>query len=250
MRSPSPPSASDSPSGPAGEDPPGSTAARTKLDGIATVEQPVPPPAALRKDAARNRARIVEAAEQVFAESGLEASTAEIAERAGVGEGTLFRRFPTKDDLIDAVLERKMNESLELISEIAAEPDPARGIERFFFEMIGHKLQADQGFFDASGNRCLREERFAAIRKRWLELAAVILRRAQEAGAVRTDVQPQDLTFLLMAAASTLHSMLPGLREDLWKRYARVILDGLRPEGATKLSPPAPARKLVERPSC
>ena len=73
-------------------------------------------------------------------------------------------------------------------------------------------------------------------------------RRAQEAGVVRDDLEPQDLSFLLMAAAAPLRSPIPGLRQDLFKRYARVILDGMRPEGASKLAPPAPPRKLVERP--
>jgi AcrR family transcriptional regulator len=201
---------------------------------------------ALRADAARNRERIVTAAAEVFAESGLDASTAEIAERAGVGEATLFRRFPTKWDLVDAVLEQKMQDSIELMNEYAADPEPARGIERLFTEMIVSKMQSDQGFLEAAGERCLTDPRFAELRAKSFDVMGVILKRAQEAGAVRDDIQPQDLTFLLMAAASSLRSPVPGLREDLWKRYTRVILDGMRPEGAHKLSPGAPPRKLIE----
>ena len=67
---------------------------------------------------------------------------------------------------------------------------------------------------------------------------------------VRADLQPQDLNFLLMAAAASLTAPVPGLREDLWKRYTRVILDGLRPDGASKLSPAAPPRKLLEHCGC
>jgi AcrR family transcriptional regulator len=201
---------------------------------------------ALRADAARNRERIVTAAAEVFAESGLDASTAEIAERAGVGEATLFRRFPTKWDLVDAVLEQKMQDSIELMNEYAADPEPACGIERLFTEMIVSKMQSDQGFLEAAGERCLTEPRFAELRAKSFDVMGVILKRAQEAGAVRDDIQPQDLTFLLMAAASSLRSPVPGLREDLWKRYTRVILDGMRPEGAHKLSPGAPPRKLIE----
>ena len=202
---------------------------------------------ALRADAARNRERIVTAAAEVFAESGLDASTAEIAERAGVGEATLFRRFPTKLDLVDAVLEQKMQDSIDLMSQYAEDPDPASGIERLFTEMIVSKMQSDQGFLEAAGERCLSEPRFADLRAKSFDVMGVILKRAQEAGAVRDDLQPQDLTFLLMAAMSSLRSPLPGLRDDLWRRYTRVILDGMRPEGAHKLSPPAPPRKLVER---
>lgn len=214
---------------------------------MASVEEHAPA-VALRADAARNRERIIEAAAEVFAERGLDVSTAEIAEHAGVGEATLFRRFPTKDDLIDAILERKMAESIDLMADYAADPDPARGIERFFVEMIGHKLQTDQGFYEAAGQRCMTNPAFEALRKQSLEMIGVLLRRAQEAGAVRDDLEPQDLSFLLMAAAAPLRSPLPGLREDLFKRYARVILDGMRPEGASKLTPPAPPRKLLITP--
>jgi AcrR family transcriptional regulator len=201
---------------------------------------------ALRADAARNRERIVSAAAEVFAERGLDASTAEIAERAGVGEATLFRRFPTKLDLVDAVLERGIRDSIELMAECAADPDPARGIERLFTEMIASKMQSDEGFREAAGDRALTEPRFRELRTESLELIGVILKRAQEAGAVREDIQPQDVIFLLMSASQTLRCPVPGVRDDLWKRYTRVILDGLRPEGAHKLSPPAPARKLIE----
>jgi hypothetical protein len=66
---------------------------------------------------------------------------------------------------------------------------------------------------------------------------------------VRDDIQPQDLGFLLAAIVATMQSPWPGVRPDLWKRYARVILDGLRPEGASQLRPGAPPRKLIEQPA-
>ena len=229
------------------QSPPEPTLDRDILQGIATLEEPAHP-VALRADAARNRELIVGAAAELFAEKGLDVSTAEIATRAGVGEGTLFRRFPTKQDLVDAVLEQKMRDSIESMREFAADPDPARGIERLFFETIGRKLKADVGFMEAAGQRCMTCDAFSGLRGESLELMATILKRAQEAGAVRADIQPQDLSFLMMSAAVSLRSPMPGLREDLWKRYTRVILDGLRPECASKLSPPAPSRKLLEGP--
>jgi AcrR family transcriptional regulator len=218
-----------------------------KLSDIATLDETTPAPA-LRADAARNRELIVNAAAELFAEKGLEVSTAEIAARAGVGEATLFRRFPAKQDLVDAVLEHKMRGSIEAMAEFAADPDPARGIERFFVETIGKKLESDIGFLESAGRRCMTNPEFCELRRRSLELMGVILKRAQEAGAVRDDIQPQDLSFLLMSAAASLNAPMPGLREDLWKRYTRVLLDGLRPECASKLSPPAPPRKLLIHP--
>lgn len=227
--------------------PPNAVGDGTTLLGIATVEQSTAIPA-LRADAARNRDRILEAAAEVFAERGLDVSTSEIAQAAGVGEATLFRRFATKEDLVDAIIERKMTDSIESMASYAADPDPARGIERFFTETIANKLQTDQGFFEAAGARCMTNPNFEPLRAKSLDVLGVILKRAQEVGAVRADLQPTDLSFLLMAAAATLRSPLQGLDPDLWKRYTQVILDGIRPEGATKLKPAAPPRRLVERP--
>jgi AcrR family transcriptional regulator len=112
-------------------------------------------PAALRADAARNRERIIAAAAEVFAERGLDASTAEVAQRAGVGEATLFRRFPHKLDLVDAILEAKMSESIEMIADCAADPDPARGLRRFLVDFLETKMQHDQGYLEAMHDRCM-----------------------------------------------------------------------------------------------
>ncbi|HET8822691.1 MAG TPA: helix-turn-helix domain-containing protein, partial [Thermoleophilaceae bacterium] len=88
------------------------------------------PPSELRADAARNRERIVAAAASVFAKRGLDASTSEIAHEAGVGEATLFRRFPCKDDLIDAIIETRMEEVVALADAAADDPDPGAALER------------------------------------------------------------------------------------------------------------------------
>lgn len=202
-------------------------------------------PAALRADAARNRERIVAAATEVFAERGLDASTAEIAERAGVGEATLFRRFHSKDDLIDAIVEARMDEVIELAEKAAQDRDPARGLERFM-HAVTESFSNDVGFFEAAAERCVTDPRFHGHRRRTLEAMGELLRRAQEAGAVREDLSPQDLSFLIGAASYSVTVPLPGLRDDLWKRYLGVILDGMRPEAATTLRPAAPARRLIE----
>ncbi|HZO06743.1 MAG TPA: helix-turn-helix domain-containing protein [Solirubrobacterales bacterium] len=202
--------------------------------------------ASLRADAARNRARIVAAAAEVFAERGLDASTAEIADRAGVGEATIYRRFPTKDDLVAAIVATKMEETLEIGAECLEEADPWRGLERFLYEMT-ERASRDQGVSDAAKDRCVASAELAPQRKRMLDLCTELVRRAQRAGLVREDVAGQDLIFLVTAAGS-LHLPFPDLREDLWKRYLGLLLDGLRPEGATKLRPGAPPRRAIELP--
>lgn len=202
---------------------------------------------ALRADAARNRALIVAAATEVFAERGLEASTAEIADRAGVGEATLFRRFPTKDDLIAAIVAARMEEGLASGEACLEEGDPWRGIERFLFEMAERSVR-DLGVSDAAKDRCSASVELAPQRKRLLDICAELVRRGQRAGVVREDIAGQDLVFLIPAVSSLGGQPFPGLREDLWKRYLGLLLDGLRPEGATRLRPGAPARRLIETP--
>lgn len=201
---------------------------------------PLPfPPSALRADAARNRERIVAAAASVFAERGLDASTAEIAQVAGVGEATLFRRFPCKDDLIDAIVETRMGELLALAEAAAEDPDPGAALERFMHDVI-ESFSRDKGFFEAAGDRCFTDPRLGELRQRSLDAMGRLLRRAQRAGAVRRDLTAADLTLLVGSAAHAMRVPLPGLREDIWKRYLRVILDGMRPEGASRLRPGAP----------
>ena len=197
------------------------------------------PPSELRADAARNRELIVAAAANVFAERGLDAATAEIAQRAGVGEATLFRRFPTKDDLIDAIIETRMEEVAALADAAASEPDPAAALERFMQDLV-KQFSRDRGFFEAAGERCMTDPRFRPLRERANEAVGRLLKGAQDAGAVRRDLSPADISFLAGSALYAMEVSKPGLREDLWKRYLRVILDGMKPEGASKLRPGAP----------
>jgi AcrR family transcriptional regulator len=197
------------------------------------------PPSALRADAARNRERIIAAAAAVFAERGLDAATAEIAHRAGVGEATLFRRFPTKDDLIDAIIETRMEEVAALADAAAEHVDPGAALERFMQDLV-KQFSRDKGFFEAAGERCMSDPKFQPLRERGFDAVGRLLNRAQDAGAVRGDLSPLDISFLAGSAMYAMEVSKPGLREDLWKRYLRVILDGMKPEGASKLSPGAP----------
>ena len=202
---------------------------------------------ALRADAARNRERIVAAAIEVFAERGLEASTAEIAARAGVGEATLFRRFPTKDDLVTAIIGVQLEEAAEIAESCLADEDPWHGVERFLYEM-SERAAVDHGIAEGNKEKCVASPTLAAERHRIVDLTSQLVRRAQKADALRDDIAGQDLMFLMSAVASLAEVPFPGLRADLWKRYLGIFLDGLRPEAATKLRPGAPSRKLIENP--
>lgn len=219
----------------------GSAGAGVTLPSMATVESPT----ALRADAARNRERIIDAAIELFGERGYEASTAEIAARAGVGEATLFRRFPTKEDLITAIVSMMLEEAAALATACLEEEDPWRGVERFLFEMAERASQ-DHGISDANKERCMASPALAGERGRVLDLTARLVKRAQRAGVLRDDIAGQDLMFLMSAVASVGEVPFPGLRDDLWKRYLGIVLDGLRPDGVSKLRPGPPSRKLIE----
>jgi AcrR family transcriptional regulator len=227
--------------------PPGAGApagGRDTLSAMATLETSP----ALRADAARNRERIVAAAIEVFAERGLEASTADIAARAGVGEATLFRRFPTKDDLITAIVSVMLEDAAAVATSCLEEEDPWRGVERFLYEMADRAAQ-DHGITDANKERCMASPSLAHERGRVLDLTAQLVRRAQAADAIRDDIAGQDLMFLMGAVASISELPFPGLRDDLWKRYLGIVLDGLRPAGTSKLRPGVPPRRFIENPA-
>lgn len=183
----------------------------------------------------------------MFAERGLDASTAEIAQRAGVGEATLFRRFPSKDALVLAVVQTQLDEVIASARACLQDPDPGRGLERFLSEMIERRA-ADLGAAEAAKDRCLLDPGLQEHRVRLLDVFNRLVRRAQQAGAVRDDLRGQDLGLMITMVASIASLPFPGLRDDLWKRYLGIVLDGLRPDGASRLHPAAPPRRLFEHP--
>jgi AcrR family transcriptional regulator len=197
----------------------------------------------LRADARRNLERIMTAAVEVFGELGLDASADEVARRAGVGHGTVFRRFPTKEDLIAAILERHLEEILAAAEAASHSEDPWEGLRRTI-ELVVERQSRDRAFFAAvgtlSGGPTVR-----AAKERLIALTGELLRRAQAAGQVRGDLEPEDLGFLLCAAGSAVGFTVG--EPDLWRRYLGVILDGMRPQGASPLSPPAPTAQQLER---
>jgi AcrR family transcriptional regulator len=194
--------------------------------------------AGLRSDAARNRERILAAASELFAESGADLSVDEIARRAGVGHATVFRRFPTKEDLVLAMFEERLLEVARVAEEAEELDDPWEGL-RTAMEHIAAKQVSDRGLFEAVATEMIGSPRLREARRRVMEPFARLLRRAQEAGAVRGDLEPPDVIFLVTAAghAAPCRIDLP----EVWRRYLGVILDGMRPEGASPLSPPAPS---------
>jgi AcrR family transcriptional regulator len=167
----------------------------------------------LRADAERNRRLVLEAARAVFAEHGLEAGVAEVAERAGVGVATIFRRFPTKNDLLAALLLTRVREIVEL----------ARGAVtlRQFMTEAAELHMSDRGFCDCVGREVFERPELEQGRAEARALVGSLLRSAQRAGEVRSDVTVDDLPVILLGVARSAPS-------DGWRRYLDFALDGLK----------------------
>jgi AcrR family transcriptional regulator len=200
---------------------------------------------ALRADALRNRRRILDAAADAFAESGLDVGVAEIARRAGVGAGTIFRRFPTKEDLVLAIVEERLGEILAVADEALEADDPGDGFRRFVIALTERQTR-DKGFFDAAASRIGADPRLRELRDRMLAACADLLARAQQAGAIRADIEAVDILALTCGAASTPEPLTFAYPE-VWRRYVAIVLDGLAPCAATsELEHPAPALAHVD----
>ncbi|MEZ5155257.1 MAG: helix-turn-helix domain-containing protein [Solirubrobacterales bacterium] len=179
----------------------------------------------LRKDAERNRQRILASARVLFAERGVDVGLDEIARTAGVGVGTVYRRFPDRDALIDELLDDKIAE-IECAATDALEiDDPWDGLVQFL-ERTQEMQAADRGLKEALLVPNRGKERLAAARQRIDPLLETLIERAQESGGLRPDVRFEDFALLMEMVGSVsdaTHEADPGL----WRRYLRIVIDGL-----------------------
>jgi AcrR family transcriptional regulator len=188
----------------------------------------------LRADARRNRDRLLEVANAAFAEHGLDIGVAEIARRAGVGSATLFRHFATKEDLISALLEQRLDEMDAVVAAASELQDPGEAFRSMMVEVV--RLQVR----DRALVQCMVgvEERTAqpqinAHVERFVSGVQSLLSRAQAARVIRDDVVAEDLLAILSGIAGT---PMPRLgRPELAERYLAIVLDGLRPNAPTPL---------------
>ena len=192
----------------------------------------------LRADAERNRARILAAAAEVFADRGLDVSLDEIAAHAGVGVGTVYRRFPDKDALIDALFEEKIDRAVELADRALEIEDPWEAFTTFMRGMC--RMQAgDRGFKDALLVRDRGRERVAAARERIAPRAMQLLTRAQESGAVRSDLGPFDVPMLNLCV-SLIADRTRDVAPEYWERVLTIIIDGISAQGPASPMPVEP----------
>jgi AcrR family transcriptional regulator len=197
----------------------------------------------LRSDAERNRARIIEVATLAFARRGLDVPLEEVAENAGVGIGTLYRRFAGRDELIGACFERRLAEYATVAEEALEAPDGWTGLVSYV-ERICAMQAADRGLADVLNRSLPNAKVLEAHRARGFELSVRLIERARDEESLRPDVVPEDLALLFMANAGVVE-VTGGSARDAWRRFLGIVLDGLRREGATPLPPPPTPRQTM-----
>jgi AcrR family transcriptional regulator len=188
-----------------------------------------------RADAERNRARILAAASELFAERGLDASMPDLAERAGVGVGTLYRAFPDKDHLLGAVMAERLRWFAVQIEAATAAADPWTAFTDVIWK--GAALHVKDRAFHQCMRGALELPEVREARGRTLDAFQRLIDRAQGAGVMRADVVAEDVPMLL-AGVGLSRVAGPGAA---WERHLAVVIDGLRADGAH----PLPSRPLT-----
>ena len=192
------------------------------------------PPQELRADAQRNRRLLLEAAAGAFAERGIDVSASEIASRAGVAKGTLFRHFPTKSDLVAAVLIDRMALVRAIAIEIAATRPPGLAAVGELMFRGAELIAADRSFFDAAMAAVVPSEGLHTEKRAFEAALDALVEAARGAGEIREDVRGIDLAMLMMAATNTT-APTQDRHPELWRRYLALMIDGLRPGVTTPL---------------
>jgi AcrR family transcriptional regulator len=199
-----------------------------------------------RRDAQRNRDAIVAAAREVYCDHGLEAPLEEIARRAGVGIGTLYRHFPSRVELLDAVLADTVQAHVDAAEQALAAGDPWDGFVSYL-EATCRLQAANRGLNDAMGMRFPRATAVEAAKSRLFELVAQVVDRAQQSGQLRADLTLEDLAFLTWANTRVMQAARAAGAPDAWRRHLGLLLDGFRAERAHPLPEPALSPRQVHR---
>ncbi|MCW2992557.1 MAG: TetR/AcrR family transcriptional regulator [Conexibacter sp.] len=187
----------------------------------------------LRKDAERNRQRILAAAGELFAEAGLHVTLDAVAERAGVGVGTVYRRFPDKEALIDALFEERIDEVVAIAEQACALDDAWDGLV-FFFDRAISLHGEDRALKELVFSTAHGRERVAHARGKLKPIVGRLVARAQEAGQLRPDVDITDVPVIQLMLTAVME-YTGDVAPEVWRRYLAILLDGLRAGAA--LSP-------------
>jgi AcrR family transcriptional regulator len=178
-----------------------------------------------RADARRNAQRLVTAARAALAEGGLDVTTREVARRAGVGIGTLYRQIPDLDELLSAIVLDAIAEMTRDATVALEDPDPWSGFVHFA-ETFVHLRAASCGLHDALGAD--HDEAIDAEVARLRRAVGKLVRHAQDAGVLRSDIDWRDVPFALASAIPSERTIGIPAKQDQWKRNLAIILDGMR----------------------
>jgi AcrR family transcriptional regulator len=202
----------------------------------ATVDAPASRP--LRKDAARNRALLLLAAREVFAERGLEASLDDVARHAGLGVGTAYRHFANKYELAHAIFAEAIDDIIALADRAVTMDDPWDGIVAFL-EGAAEAQTADRGLREVLMG--VHPDAMEQVHDRLSGPLREMVVRAKACGALRADVEATDIGVVVMMLC-TIADVTSEVAPGLWRRYLPMLLAGLRADGGT----PAPSVPPVE----
>lgn len=193
----------------------------------------------LRRDAERNRQRILRAAAEVFTQRGLDATLDDVARRAGVGVGTVYRRFPDKETLVGELFQDRIDAMVAVAEEAYIAPDPWQALVSFL-EYAAATMAGDLGLRQLMMFATYGRDRVAYAHERMRPVVARLVERAQAEGSLRADFSPTDvplITFLLASAAEYAGTVSP----DIWRRYFALIIDGMRASAAGRSELPVAA---------
>jgi AcrR family transcriptional regulator len=195
----------------------------------------------LRRDAERNRQRILAAAADLFTERGLDATLDDVARAAGVGIGTVYRRFPDKETLVSELFRDRIDALVTVAEQACAVPDPWQGLVTFI-EFAAAAMAGDSGLRQLMMFGTYDRDQVCYARDRMRPVISRLVERAQASGDLRPDFSPTDvkmIAFMLGSIAEYAASVAP----EIWRRYLTMLIDGLRPArtGTTELPVPAPS---------
>ena len=201
----------------------------------------------LRRDAERNRQRILHAAAEVFTQRGLDATLDDVAREAGVGVGTVYRRFPDKEALVAELFADRIDAMVVVAEQALAAPDAWQALVSYL-EYAAETMASDVGFRQLMMFATYGRDRVAYAREQMRPVITKLVERAQAAGELREDFRATDvplIAYMLAAIAEYASYAQP----EVWRRYLTLIIDGLRPsrDGVTPLPTPSLSPQEIER---
>jgi AcrR family transcriptional regulator len=204
----------------------------------------------LRRDAERNRQRILAAAAEVLSERGLDATLDDVARAAGVGVGTVYRRFPDKESLIEELFRDRIDTMVATAEQALTEPDPWQALVSYLDFAIA-LMAGNMGLRQLLMFSTYGKERITYARNQMAPVITRLVQRAQASGDLRPDFAGTDVKMIVFMLSSVAEYASVS-RPDLWRRYLALLIDGLRParDSVSALPTPPPTADDIEAAMC